>query len=180
VEGGGAPSEGGGAQNDNRPGGGLGPPIDAPNPLQKYQLYILGGLALALVGSGVFIAKRQQAATRAGRPIGNAAAIDDGEEGYEVAEVAAVETRSNPAVPSQPRASQAASQTRPSQPRSTEPQPTAPRTPSSMLLEGLKEEIFQLEVEHKQGAISQQEYEKTKAALDQTLQRALKREAQKA
>ncbi|HYA18073.1 MAG TPA: hypothetical protein VEF06_11435, partial [Bryobacteraceae bacterium] len=46
---------------------------------------------------------------------------------------------------------------------------------SSMLLEGLKEELFQLEVEHKQGRISQQEYEKTKAALDQTLQRALKR-----
>jgi hypothetical protein len=49
-----------------------------------------------------------------------------------------------------------------------------------MLLEGLKEELFELEVEHKQGQISQQEYEKTKAALDQTLQRALKRESQKA
>ena len=48
-----------------------------------------------------------------------------------------------------------------------------------MLLEGLKEELFQLEVEHKQGHISQQEYEKTKAALDYTLQRALKREVQK-
>ena len=53
-------------------------------------------------------------------------------------------------------------------------------TPDSMLLEGLKEELFELEVEHKQGQISQQEYEKTKAALDQTLQRALKRESQKA
>jgi len=41
-----------------------------------------------------------------------------------------------------------------------------------MLLEGLKEELFQLEVEHKQGRISQQEYESAKAALDQTLQRA--------
>ena len=49
-----------------------------------------------------------------------------------------------------------------------------------MLLEGLKEELFQLEVEHKQGQISQQEYEKAKSALDQTLERALKREAQKA
>jgi hypothetical protein len=49
-----------------------------------------------------------------------------------------------------------------------------------MLLEGLKEELFELEVEHKQGRISQQEYEKTKAALDQTLARALKRESQKA
>ena len=30
-------------------------------------------------------------------------------------------------------------------------------------------------MEHKQGSISQQEYEKAKAALDQTLERALKR-----
>jgi hypothetical protein len=58
-------------------------------------------------------------------------------------------------------------------------QAAAPRRSSSMLLEGLKEELFQLEVEHKQGHISQQEYESAKAALDQTLQRALKREAAK-
>jgi hypothetical protein len=43
------------------------------------------------------------------------------------------------------------------------------------LLQALKEELFQLEVEHKQGVLSQQEYEKAKAALDQTLERALKR-----
>ncbi len=34
-----------------------------------------------------------------------------------------------------------------------------------MLLEGLKEELFELEIEHKQGRITQQEYEKTKAKL---------------
>jgi hypothetical protein len=44
-----------------------------------------------------------------------------------------------------------------------------------MLLEALKEELFQLEMEHKQGRISQQDYDKAKAALDQTLERALKR-----
>jgi hypothetical protein len=52
--------------------------------------------------------------------------------------------------------------------------------PTSMLMEGIKEELFQLEVERKQGLISQAEYEKAKSALDQTLDRALKREAQKA
>ena len=46
-----------------------------------------------------------------------------------------------------------------------------------MLLEGLKEELFQLEVDRKQGQITQQEYETAKAALDHTLERALKREA---
>ena len=37
--------------------------------------------------------------------------------------------------------------------------------------------MFQLEVEHKQGSISQQEYERARAALDQTLERAIKRVA---
>jgi hypothetical protein len=55
--------------------------------------------------------------------------------------------------------------------------PSAAR--SGMLLEALKDELFQLEVEHKQGGISQQEYEKARAALDQTLERALKRAALK-
>jgi len=59
-------------------------------------------------------------------------------------------------------------------------QPAAARTSSSALLQALKDELFDLEVEHKQGRISQQEYEKTKAALDQTLERALKRESQRA
>jgi hypothetical protein len=35
--------------------------------------------------------------------------------------------------------------------------------------------LFQLEVERKQGKISQPEYEKARTALDQTLERALKR-----
>jgi len=47
-----------------------------------------------------------------------------------------------------------------------------------LLFGALKEEIFQLEVEHKQGRISQAEYEKAKAALDHTLERAVKRGAQ--
>ena len=46
------------------------------------------------------------------------------------------------------------------------------------MIDVLKEELFQLEVEHKQGKITQQEYEKAKAALDGTLERAIKRDAQ--
>jgi len=72
-----------------------------------------------------------------------------------------------------------AAKTAPSSPISTSPAPTsaaAPGAKSSMLLEALKEEIFQLEVERKQGKITQAEYDKNKAALDQTLERALKRQ----
>jgi len=136
-------------QNDSRPGGGLGPPIDAPDPLHKYQVPILVGITIALAGGGIFVAWRQQAPNRA-RAAGALSEIDE----EEIPEL--------PAKRSSPRSARA------------EPQPASH---SSMLLQALKEELFDLEVEHKQGRISQQEYEKAKAALDQTLERALKREA---
>ena len=164
-EGAGAPSEAPSAQNDTRPGGGLGPPIDAPDPLQKYRWYILGGLALALMIGGVFVASRQQAANRAARSSGKAVTNAEDDEDYQAAgnptgrDGRVKEVRSSDARQGDSR-----------------PQPSAPRAPSSMLLEGLKEELFQLEVEHKQGRISQQEYDKAKAAMDHTLERALKRE----
>ena len=47
----------------------------------------------------------------------------------------------------------------------------------SVLLEAMKEELFQLESDQLEGKISQQEYESSKAALDKTLQRAVKRHA---
>ena len=145
------------AQNENRPGGGLGPPIDAPPPYQKYQWYILGGLAAALVVGGFYVASRQQASNRAARAKGQGLPSLEDDEDYESSEAPAREGRSQP-----------------------RPQPAAPRTSSSMLLEALKEELFHLEVERQQGRISHQEYESAKSALDQTLQRALKRETQKA
>jgi hypothetical protein len=47
---------------------------------------------------------------------------------------------------------------------------------SSMVLEALKEELFQLESERLQQKISTEEYDKAKAALDATLARAMRRE----
>ena len=142
-----------GGQSQARPGGGLGPPIDAPDPLQKYRWYILGGFAAILVIGGVYVASRQQSAARslARRKSGSSpsASLEDD---YEPAEI--------PATPSIGMG--------------------AASRPTSKLLEGLKEELFQLEVERRQGQISQDEYEKAKSALDQTLERALKREAQRA
>lgn len=143
-----------GAQSNNRPGGGLGPPIDAPDPLQKYRWQILGGFAAVLIIGGVYVASRQQSAARAlkRQQAGSSmpAAMQE-EDDYAPAEVAAASAGRGPVGRS-----------------------------SSMLMEGIKEELFQLEVERKQGLISQAEYEKAKSALDQTLDRALKREAQKA
>jgi hypothetical protein len=162
----GAPREGGPAANESRPGGGLGPPIDAPPPLQKYQWWILGGFALALVSGGVFVASRQQAARRSAvRSNPRDAAEHDVEDDYD--EVQVLAGRESGA--SGGRRGDGLSQ-----------RATAPASTSSMLLEGLKEELFELEVEHKQGRISQEEYETAKSALDQTLQRALKRASQRA
>lgn len=54
--------------------------------------------------------------------------------------------------------------------------PTMRSAPSSApLLDALKEELFQLELEHQRGQISDQEYSTAKAALDQTLSRAIRR-----
>ncbi len=154
--------QGGQAQGDNRPGGGLGPPIDAPDPLQKYRWWILGGFAAALVIGGVVIASRQQAANRAARAQTSGLPAMQDDEGFEI-----------PSAPAHTKqASRVVDESLDERPQTTSSRP-------SKLLEGLKEELFELEVEHKQGQISQQEYEKTKAALDQTLQRALKREAAK-
>ncbi len=131
---------------DNRPGGGLGAPIDAPDPLKKYQLWILGGFAVLLAIGGWVVTKRQPAisvATAPGAKIGAAS-------------------------------SDFAAAVRPAAAAATV---SAPAAKSSMILEALKEELFQLEVERKQGKITPADYEKAKAALDQTLERALKRQA---
>jgi hypothetical protein len=58
----------------------------------------------------------------------------------------------------------------------TSPAPSAgPDRSAATLLDALKEELFQLELEHQQAQISDQEYATAKAALDQTLARAIKR-----
>jgi len=147
---------------DARPGGGLGPPTDAPDPLQKYRWYILGGFAAVLAAGAVYVASKQQSAarpaSRAKLPRGADRVADEDAE-YEFAEAPSARELSSP--------------------HRTSPSPSSSSAGrSSMLLEALKEELFQLEVDRQQGNISQQEYEKHRAALDQTLERALKREAQ--
>ena len=134
-----AQSQGQAQGRDNRPGGGLGVPIDAPDALQQYRWPILIGFALVLAVGAWVVIKRQPAT--AGVP---AAYVD-------------------PTVPAPPAAVPGAA-------------PTAIIPKSAMLLEALKEEMFQLELERRQGKITPADYEKAKSALDQTLDRALKRQ----
>jgi hypothetical protein len=112
---------------DNRPGGGLGRPIEAPDPLEKsalqgqggvlsYRVITLVGLGMLLFGGAVWTIRRSGGA-----------------------------------------------------------RPVTAGANSSTLLDALKEELFQLEMEHKQGQVSDQDYASAKAALDQTLSRAIRR-----
>jgi hypothetical protein len=137
--------------SDNRPGGGLGVPIDAPDALQQYRWPILGAFAVLLAIGGWVVTKRQ--------PVTVVAATSTAKPGATSSDYSAV--------------------LRPTTPTATVPATSAASTPvarSSMLLEALKEELFQLEVERKQGKITPADYEKARAALDQTLDRALKRQ----
>jgi hypothetical protein len=126
------PATGATAGRDSRPGGGLGPPIDAPDPLEKYRWYILGGFGLVLAAGAIFVLGRSRAT------VPQLASSD-----VEIVDL----------------------------PLAVKP----PADRSALLLDALKEELFQLEVERKQGKISQPEYDKARTALDQTLERALKR-----
>jgi len=129
-------AEGGGGSPDGRPGGGLGPPSEAPDPLHKYRWYILAALVVAMAGGAFYVLSK-----RPETPVEAAAA---------------------PAV---------------NAPRGAVRPPAASNGRSGMLLEALKEELFQLEVDRQEGRITEAEYAKAKAALDITIGRAIKRGA---
>ena len=53
--GGGAAPDASATGNGNQPGGGIGAPINTPDPLSKYKWWILGGLALLLAAGAAFL-----------------------------------------------------------------------------------------------------------------------------
>lgn len=130
------------------PGGGLGRPIDNPDVLSGYRWPLLGVLLIILFGVSYL------ALSRTAAPVAVTA------EGTTVS------------VPQIPVTAKLAS-SKPVQPQSA-PAATAVGS-ANALLHAMKEELFALEIERQQGQISQEEYEEQKAALDQTLKRALAR-----
>jgi hypothetical protein len=48
------------ASSTRRPGGGLGPPIDVPDPLQQYRWFILCSLSVILLAGAVVVTRRQR------------------------------------------------------------------------------------------------------------------------
>ena len=145
----------------DRPGGGLGVPIDAPDPLEKYRWPIIGAF-IVLLGIGGWIVTKRQTGISAASGTSRAAS-------------ASAPLRAPITGPGAAAISGHASS--PTQPGTAAPSSASPSAKSAMILEALKEELFQLEVERKQGKITPEDYEKAKAALHQTLDRALKRQS---
>jgi hypothetical protein len=235
------PAPGPSQAGDSRPGGGLGPPIEAPDALQQYRWPILFGFAVLLAVGGWMVTRRQggpdpQYCLSCGA-VGKPQFRKSGSTWTEVFlwllailpgaiySVWRLTTKrwvcakcgqtgiiplDSPNVPSHvalsartvpsPRATLApdplsapvttpgpskivgkvsanASARGAAEEASGAPSVSTPAAKSSLLLEALKEELFQLEVEKKQGKITPEEYEKAKAALDQTLDRALRRQS---
>ena len=122
---------GGQAAQNGRPGGGLGPPIEAPDPLERYRWVIFGVIVVAMLGAAFIVSKRSAP------PV--------------------MEETEDITAPTQA------------------PAPVAAGGRASMLMEAMKEELFQLELDRQQGKLSDAEYQKAKAALDETIRRAVAR-----
>lgn len=136
------------AENNTRPGIGLGVPIDTPDPLSKYKWWILSLAAVLLAVGAAFMMKQNRqvavAATGPGLPLASAShSAMRPSEGYNPPFAA---TGFGAAVDASHR---------------------------SRLMEALKEELFSLETERLEGRIDPDEYVRQKAALEVVLTRAL-------
>lgn len=134
---------------DTRPGGGLGPPIDTPDPLDKYKYWILTALALVLVVAAAWLLRKPRAqsgvaADRVATPKHVPAALQP----------TVLPTAIPDAVPA----------------RSLS-EPQAGTNPG--LLAALKEALFALETERLSGRTSEADYQQLKASLEVVIKQAL-------
>jgi hypothetical protein len=132
-----------------QPGGGIGAPIDTPDPLSKYKWWILGALALLLATSAAFLLRRPALAV-AGGPASAVAAAFPAQSGHG-------------SFPAQPAAAASLAA-------------VGPAAKNAALLNALKDELFDLESEKIAGTLSAAEYAEQKAALEVVLKRALKKQ----
>lgn len=135
--------------NGGQPGGGIGQPIDTPDPLSKYKWWILAGVGLLLAAAAAFLLRKP-----AGAPA--MAVAGDGFSGAAPAAYPGASGQSAPAAFGVGAVPSAAAK-------------------NAALLGALKEELFALESEKIAGTLAPNEYDVTKAALETVLRRALKR-----
>jgi hypothetical protein len=131
------------------PGGGIGEPINTPDPLSKYKWWILGGLGLLLATAAAFFLRK---------PAG-----------------AAATTLATPGAPHPATVPTPAFSTHTASPSFTANASPSPASQNAALLSALKEELFALESEKLNGTLTPEEYAEVKPALEVVLKRALKR-----
>ncbi len=156
----------GGAGSDdsaNRPGGGIGVPIDTPDPLSKYKWWILGAMTLMLAAGAGYLLRSRGAFTTASPLRVAGKGFDERLFADYVSEAAptAKERRAGFATSGYPSA----------------PAPSdVPRGAggNSAVLNILKEELFAIESEKLNGTLSASEYADVKMGLEAVLKRALK------
>lgn len=145
---------------DNRPGGGLGNPIDTPDPLSKYKWWILSGVGLLLVIAAAFFLRRTPHRDDEDDLVSAPAHPAPAAEQY-----AAPLTWTQGAAP----------------PATVAPIPPPPpaepdaETQRHNLLNSLKEELFALESDRAKGNVGEVEYAAHKQALEAIIRRALNR-----
>jgi hypothetical protein len=166
AQGGSQPSDGGqgAGASSNQPGGGIGVPINTPDPLSKYKWWILGGLTLLLVAAAIYLL-RSRAPAADGGPLLASVPSD-------------LEGRPLPAVPRS--IAPVTDYTPPPPPRAPAPvySPAvhaAPADSKAALLSSIKDELFALESERISGTLTAEEYADAKAGLEAMLKRALKK-----
>jgi hypothetical protein len=142
-----APSQPQQATTDNRPGGGLGVPVDPEDnndTLSKYKGFILGGLGLVLaIGAAIMLRSGRAATpiTTAPRPANDITA-PAGAWSYSSAEAAT----------------------------------PAAAAGSPIFVHALKDELFKLEADRLSGKLTEAQYTEEKAAFDVLLRRALRQD----
>ena len=159
----GQPTSGGAGAQDvapSGPGGGIGNPINTPDPLSKYKWWILGAMFLGLSAVAGFLLRR---------PAGVVATADG----------AAVPLPAPVANAPKPRRAAAPSAAAPAPAPNYAPPAAVPISHGShnaTLLAVLKEELFSIESEKLSGALTLSEYREQKSALETVLKRALRKQ----
>jgi hypothetical protein len=158
-----------GASQNDRPGGGLGQPIDTPGPLHKYRWWIVSALGLVLVVVAAFLLGGKKSEPGAESEAEESAltptaGFNGGAGGTAAASVAG----SNASRPAQPAASASGTPAKSAAPGGT----LAPT-----LLNALKEELFNVETERVEGRLTDAQYAEIKGALEIVLRRALGRKS---
>ncbi len=151
---------------DTRPGGGLGNPIDTPDPLNKYKWWILSGIGLALAIAAAFFLRRPAPTTAVGAAAYGPTVPPSpfGVAEHPVGPHGLTAPGAAPSIGTGSTGQLVGSG-----------QPSATSNGHTPLLAALKDELFALETDRLQGNVTEADYTAHKAALETVLRRALNR-----